>query len=326
MIVKYYETDKINQSINNIFLFYGKNDGLKNEVIQKKFLNNIKGQVLKYEENDFISNFSEILNELLNKSLFDEKKLIIVSRVSDKIYKIVDEMLQINLSDICIIFKSGILEKKSKLRGLFEKNKRLVAIPFYEDDSRNLTSIVTNFMNKNNIKLSRESINLIISRSSGDRNNLNNELEKIFNYSINNKKIEYETVKILTNLSENFAVNELADNYLSKNSKNVGKILNENNYSNDDCILILRTLLNKSKRLISLIEKYEEIKNLDDVIANTKPPIFWKEKENVKSQIKTWKVKDLKNKIYQINEIEMLVKSNTKNSLNIVSDFIVNYQ
>ena len=307
-----------------IVLFYGKNDGLKNEVIQKKFLNNIKGQVLKYEENDFISNFSEILNELLNKSLFDEKKLIIVSRVSDKIYKIVDEMLQINLSDICIIFKSGILEKKSKLRGLFEKNKRLVAIPFYEDDSRNLTSIVTNFMNKNNIKLSRESINLIISRSSGDRNNLNNELEKIFNYSINNKKIEYETVKILTNLSENFAVNELADNYLSKNSKNVGKILNENNYSNDDCILILRTLLNKSKRLISLIEKYEEIKNLDDVIANTKPPIFWKEKENVKSQIKTWKVKDLKNKIYQINEIETLVKTNTKNSLNLVSDFIIN--
>ena len=233
-------------------------------------------------------------------------------------------MLQINLSDICIIFKSGILEKKSKLRGLFEKNKRLVAIPFYEDDSRNLTSIVTNFMNKNNIKLSRESINLIISRSSGDRNNLNNELEKIFNYSINNKKIEYETVKILTNLSENFAVNELADNYLSKNSKNVGKILNENNYSNDDCILILRTLLNKSKRLISLIEKYEEIKNLDDVIANTKPPIFWKEKENVKSQIKTWKVKDLKNKIYQINEIETLVKTNTKNSLNLVSDFIIN--
>ncbi len=324
MIVKYYETDKINQSINNIFLFYGKNDGLKNEVIQKKFLNNIKGQVLKYEENDFISNFSEILNELLNKSLFDEKKLIIVSRVSDKIYKIVDEMLQINLSDICIIFKSGILEKKSKLRGLFEKNKRLVAIPFYEDDARNLTSIVTNFLNKNNIKLSRESINLIISRSSGDRNNLNNELEKIFNYSINNKKIEYETVKILTNLSENFAVNELADNYLSKNSKNVGKILNENNYSNDDCILILRTLLNKSKRLISLIEKYEEIKNLDDVIANTKPPIFWKEKENVKSQIKTWKVKDLKNKIYQINEIETLVKTNTKNSLNLVSDFIIN--
>lgn len=324
MIVKYYETDKINQSINNIFLFYGKNDGLKNEVIQKKFLNNIKGQVLKYEENDFIRNFSEILNELLNKSLFDEKKLIIVSRVSDKIYKIVDEMLQINLSDICIIFKSGILEKKSKLRGLFEKNKRLVAIPFYEDDTRNLTSIVTNFLNKNNIKLSRESINLIISRSSGDRNNLNNELEKIFNYSINNKKIEYETVKILTNLSENFAVNELADNYLSKNSKNVGKILNENNYSNDDCILILRTLLNKSKRLISLIEKYEEIKNLDDVIANTKPPIFWKEKENVKLQAKSWKIEELKKKIYEIGNIEILAKSDANNSLNIVSDFVIN--
>ena len=108
-------------------------------------------------------------------------------------------------------------------------------------------------------------------------------------------------------------------------ASNVIKILNENNSSDDDCILILRTILNKSKRLLNILENYKKNENLDDVISKTKPPIFWKDKEIVKKQVNSWKLKDLKTKMYQINEVETLVKSNSKNSLNLVSDFIVNY-
>ena len=107
--------------------------------------------------------------------------------------------------------------------------------------------IATKFINENNIKLSRESINLIIDRASGNRKNLINELEKIFNYSISNNNINLEVIEKLTNLTENYGVSELVDQYLCKNPKNVAKILNENNYSDEDCILILRTLLIKSK-------------------------------------------------------------------------------
>ena len=128
----------------------------------------------------------------------------------------------------------------------------------------------------------------------------------------------------MTNLNENYGVNELADNYLEKNKKNIAKILNENIYSDEDCILILRTVLSKSKRLINIIKKYNETKNLDEVISNTKPPIFWKDKDSVKRQANSWKINDLKEKIYQINEVETLIKNNSKNSLNLVSDFIVN--
>ena len=134
------------------------------------------------------------------------------------------------------------------------------------------------FINKNNIKLSRESINLLVDRSQGDRANLKLELEKILNYSLTNKKIDTLNVKNLTNLSENYSVNILADNYLAKNNKVVSKILNENNYTDEDCILILRTLLSKSKRLMNIIERYNETKNLNEVISTIKPPIFWKDK------------------------------------------------
>ena len=325
MIIKSYEVNKINIKDYDIFLFYGKNEGLQNEIIEKNFVTGSKGSINKYEESEFINNYETISSEILTKSLFEEEKLLIISRVGEKIFKYIEELLNRNINNIKIILKAGLLEKRSKLRNLFEKNKKLLIIPFYEDDERTLTSQVYEYLKKNSIKLSRETINLLVERSSGNRENLKIELNKIFYYSQSNKEISFETVKKLSNLAENYGVNELADNYLSKNKKNVIKILNENNYSDDDCILILRTILNKSKRLLNILENYRKNKNLDDVISKTRPPIFWKDKAIVKKQAKTWELRDLKSKMYQINEVETLVKSNSKNTLNLVSDFIVNY-
>ena len=325
MIIKSFELSRFKETNFKIFLFYGKNEGLKKELINKNFLENFVGTINKYEEADFIGNLDNITNELLTKSLFETNKIILISRVSDKIIKFIEEILEKNLVDVKIILKTGTLEKRSKLRSYFEKNKRLVVVPFYEDGENELFSIVVNFINKHNIKISKESINLLVSRASGDRENLNIELEKILSYSLSKKNINFETVQTLTNLAENYGVNELADSYLSKNKKKIAKILNENNYSEEDCVLILRTILNKSKRLMYIIENMNLSKNIDEVLSSIKPPVFWKEKENVKKQAITWELEDLKKKIYEINEVETLVKTNSKNSLNLISDFIVNH-
>ena len=325
MIVKSFELNKKIADEYKFFLLYGKNEGLKNEIIQSLFLKDFEGQIDKYDEIEFLKNTEIIINDLLNKSFFESKKILIISRTSDKILKTVEEIEERDMSDIKIIFKSGILEKRSKLRSYFEKNSNLVTIPFYEDDVRSLTSVIIAFINKHKIKLSRESINLLVNRASGDRENLKIELDKILNYSHSNNKIEFEHIQKLTNLAENYGVNELADSCLGRNRKNISKILNENNYSDDDCILILRTLLAKSKRLLTIIKKYKETENLDSAISNMRPPIFWKEKESVKKQAITWKIDELKSRIYKINEIEFLIKSNSGKSLNLVSDFIVNF-
>ena len=324
MIIKYFDLKKINLNNYNYYLFYGNNDGLQNEVINDNFTNNFKGSVNKYDENEFINNYNVVSSELLTSSLFEKQKIIIISRTSDKLLKLVEEIIDKGIKDIKIIFKSSVLEKRSKIRNFFEKRKDLIIVPFYEDNLNSLSKIVIKFLNQNNINMSRESINLLANRANGSRKILKIELDKILNYSFTNKKIDLNIVKKLTNLNENYGVNELADNYLEKNKKNIVKILNENNYSDEDCILILRTVLSKSKRLISIIEKYNETRNLDDAISNTKPPIFWKDKESVKKQANSWKINDLKEKIYQINEVETLVKKNSKNSLNLISDFIVN--
>ena len=325
MIIKKYELKKIEKNNYKFFLFYGKNNGFKDEVINDFFLKNFDGTIIRYDEQEFISNFEVVATEIMTKSLFDSKKILIISRVSDKISKYIEEINNREINDISIILKSGILEKRSKLRSLFEKNNKLITIPFYEESSSELTQVVINFLRDNKIKLSRESVNLLVNRSSGDRENIKIELEKILNYSFSNKNIDFEVINKLSNLAENFGINELVDSYLEKNLKNVVKILNENNFSQDDCVLITRTMQNKSKRLLNIIERFQKNNNLEEVISNTKPPIFWKDKEVIKKQVNNWKLIDLKNKIYQINEIESLIKNNSQNSLNIVSDFILNY-
>ena len=324
MIIKSYEINKIELSKFNFFLFYGKNEGAQTEIINQYFMNNFNGKVSKYDENEFINNYEVIASEILTKSLFEDEKIIIISRTTDKSLKFIQEIINKDPRDINFLLKSGPLEKKSKIRSFFESNKKSIVIPFYEESSKSLNFIIEQFIRKNQIKLSRESINLLIERSSGDRANLKTELEKIYNYSISNKNIDYNIVRKLSNLSENYAVSEIAESFLSKNKKKISKILNENIYSDDDCILILRTIANKSKRLLNIIEENNNSNNIDKVISSFKPPIFWKEKEIVKNQAKTWKIKDLRSKIYEINNLELILKSNSKNSLNILSDFIIN--
>ena len=325
MIFKNYQLNKLNFDNYNFYLFYGKNEGFQNEIIQEYFIKNFKGEIIRYHENEILNDNQIIITEILNKSFFCKSKILIVSKATDKSVKIIEEILDKSFDDIKIIYKSGVLEKKSKLRNFFEKNEKTVIVPFYEDDSKSLLPIISNFIKKNEIKISRESINLLIERANGSRDTLNKELEKIYNYSLSDKNLKHEIVKKLTNLLENIHVNELVDQYLIKNTKHVSKILNENNYSDEDCILILRTILIKSKRLLGIIEKNKELRNIDEVITNIKTPVFWKDKERVKKQADNWDLKELREKIYQISEIETLVKNNSKNSLNIVSNFILNY-
>ena len=324
MIIKTYEYQKITKINQKIFLFYGENNGYKNQIIQTIFLSKFKGNIERYEENEILNNFDNFISSLTNKSFFEELKLVLISRVTEKIIKLINEISERKINDVNIVLNADILEKKSKLRLIFEKDKNLICMPFYKDDNRTLGGLASNFFKKKEISISQEAINLIVERSSGDRMNLENELNKISNFLINKKKANVEEIFKLTNLAENYGISELADNCLSKNIRKINKIFNENVFSTDDCILIIRTLLSKSKRLLE-IKKIDSLnKSLDEIISNYRPPIFWKDKEIVKNQISKWNLKDSEKLISKIYETELNIKKNYTNSLNIVSDFIFN--
>ena len=325
MIIKSFDVQRSEFSKNNYFLLYGTNDGFKEELINNIILKDFKGEIIRIDEQEINNKSSDLIDSLLTKSLFEEDKSIIISRATDKILKFIQDILKRKISNIKIIINCGLLEKKSKLRNLFEIDKSLIVIPVYEDDARSLTPIIQKFLIENKIKLSRESIDLLIDRSSGDRKNLNVELNKIMYLSKTTKEINFEIIKKLTNLADNHSVSELADSFLLKNQKKISKILNENNYSNDDCILILRTISSKSKRLLKILNEKKDKANIDSIITNYKPPIFWKDKETIKRQANNWDILDLKNKIFNQNDLEFLIKSQPSNSLKLISDYIKNY-
>ena len=323
MILKAYETKKIDIKKNNIILFYGQNQGAIDEEISKLLIINKDKTLTKYDEKQILDNTDIFYNNILSKSLFENKKIIIINRATDKIVKIIEDLLEKDILDISIIINSNNLEKKSKLRSLFEKNKKLICVAFYLDASEILSKLTYNFLRENNVTISQANINLIVNRCNGDRGVLKNELNKIKFFIQNKKKISTENLLKLTNLIENYSISELVDNCLAKNQKKTMNILNENNFNNEDCIIITRTFLNKLKRLIELSKDYNKNKNLNKTISNAKPPIFWKDKEIIKQQINKWTTKQISELIISINEIELQIKKNRANPINIISNFIL---
>jgi len=321
MILKSFEIKKINKNIHNLILFYGKNEGLKNEAIN--ILIKDKNNISNYEEKEILDNENYFIESILSKSLFEQQKFIVIKRVTDKILKLIETLHLKNLDETFIILNSDNLEKKSKLRSLFEKEKKLVCIPFYPDNDQTLSKLAYNFLRNKKISISPSNINLITNKCSGDREKLINELQKIEYYTKNGKKIDSENILKLINLSENHSISEFVDNCLVQNKKKIISILNENNFSNEDCIMIVRSFLIKSKKLLALSKAFETNKNIDLTISSAKPPIFWKEKEITKQQILKWNSKNIKQLIYSLSEVELQIKKNINNSINLVTDFIL---
>ena len=321
MIIKHFETHRINLKLNKFILLYGKNEGLKNEIIN--VLTKDKKNASNHDEKEILENQNSFLESILSKSLFDEEKIIIIKRSSDKLLKIIDDLYKKNIQDVTIILNADNLEKKSKLRTFFEKEKQFICIACYPDNDQTLSKLAYNFLRDKKISISPSNINLIVNKCNGDRETLINELQKIELFSKDGKTISSENISRLINLNENHSISELIDNCLAKNSKKIISILNENNFSNEDCMMITRSFLIKAKKLLALSITFESNKNIELTVSSARPPIFWKEKEITKQQISKWKPQNIKKLIYSINEIELQIKKNINNSINLITDFIL---
>ena len=323
MILKYFELYKINFNKINFLLFHGKNEGYKQEEI-KKIKEKLKIKITNYDEKQILENTDDFFGKSLNKSFFDEKEIILINRCSDKIIKVVENLVEKDVTDMTFIFNSEMLDKKSKLRNLFEKSKsQLVSVAFYPDTNEILSKIAQKIFKEKKISLSNEYINFITDKCAGDRKNLFNEIDKIQLYLKDKKSITNEEIFKLINLSENHSINDLINNCLAKKQKKLFNILNDNIFSYEDCIMIIRTLLKKAKTLLNLLIQFNSNNDIDKTINNAKPPIFWKDKNIIKDQINAWSIEKIKNLIFEINNIELQIKKNSYNAINFTTNFLL---
>jgi len=323
MLIKSHELKNFKIKDTDFYLFYGPNTGLIEETINKIFKPIFTKNIINYDEADLLNNIHSFKEMIFNKSFFDDEKFIIINRASNKILDLIQELIESQVTDLKMIIKAGPLEKKSKLRSYFEKNKLTVITAFYEENYQSLLLMMKKIFKEKQIVVSNEIISLIIERSKGNRISINNEIEKISSYYEKNNKIDLKDVLKITNLAENYGISELVDQSLSKNRKKTINILNENNLNTEENILIIRTFLNKLKRLKILKTEYQKSKNIEQVLSAARPPIFWKDKDIVKQQLNIWSLSEIKFLIYKVNKLELTIKKNNQISDQILNNFIL---
>jgi DNA polymerase-3 subunit delta len=323
MLIKSHELKNFKIKDTDFYLFYGPNTGLIEETINKIFKPIFTNNIINYDEADLLNNIHSFKEMIFNKSFFDDEKFIIINRASNKILDLIQELIESQVNDLKMIIKAGPLEKKSKLRSYFEKNKLTVITAFYEENYQSLLLMIKKIFKEKQIVVPNEIISLIIERSKGNRISINNEIEKISSYYEKKNKIDLKDALKITNLAENYGISELVDQSLSKNKKKTINILNENNLNTEENILIIRTFLNKLKRLKILKIEYQKSKNIEQVLSAARPPIFWKDKDIVKQQLNIWSLSEIKFLIYKVNKLELTIKKNNQISDQILNNFIL---
>ena len=329
MIIKSYEVKKnlVNLSKNNFYLLYGENVGLKKDIKtlikEATIKKDDRVEILSLYENEILSNEDNFYNFLYSGSLFGDKKILTIFEATDKIIKKINDVFDKNLENILFVIFAGNLDKKSKLRNFFEKNKKAICIPCYLDSEKDLEIILQTELKKNNVMLSRESINLLVEKSNADRDNLRNEIDKIKSYSLNKKKLEFDEIKSIINFTGDYKSEVLINECLCGNISQYKKVISELYTNAFNQILLLRILGNKVQRLLKIIEQKDKSNNLDSLISIAKPAIFWKEKPLVKKQLSIWSLDELKNIIVGANDTELLCKKNPQISKAIFFSFFL---
>ena len=327
MIIKSYEIQKNPSNIlrYNLFLLYGENNGLKKDIKEsiKAALNKKTTNVefLSFYENDIVDNEESFYNSIYSGSLFSDKKIITVSGGTDKIIEQIENIIEKFPKNVFLIIFADILEKKSKLRSFFETNTTTLCIPCYLDTDRDLKTIAETELKKNNITISRESINLLIDKANYDRNNLKNEIEKIKSFALNKKNVEINEIKSIINFSGDYKSDGLINECLCGNILQYKKILSELYLDTVNYIFLLRILGNKIQRLLNMKKLENNYNSLDNLLNASKPLIFWKEKPLVKKQLTIWNINDLKIAINEISNTELLCKKNPQISKIIFFNF-----
>ena len=291
----------------NIILLYGENNGLKDDIKKSIIEKNKNKEIIRLTQDDILKDNSLLDNEIMNLSLFDDKKIILIDNITDKSFSLIEKNVSQNNCLICLF--SGVLERRSKLRNLFEKEKTLGLIPCYEDNEITLQNYIKNYL-KNIKGLNQEIINFIINNSNKSRDKIKNELDKTAVYFME-KEINISELRQLLNLDENDNSQRLRDTAILGDKRLLNDLISKTQINEQDNMIYIRGLLNQFIKLAEILEINKTTKNLTKAIESLKPSIFWKDKPMVLGQANKWEINKIKTTINELTDAEILIKSST---------------
>jgi DNA polymerase-3 subunit delta len=313
-----YKSYLIEQNISlldkNLFLFYGENLGLKNELKEKIRFQNKKAEIINLSQDDIINNIDNFFNEILNISLFDEKKIYFINQVNDKILDII-KIIEPKIDSQKFYLISESLDKRSKIRNYFEKSNNCGVVACYIDNEISFKKIIIERL-KNYKGVTTENINLISDKCNLNRDKLNNELDKIYTFFLE-KNIDRNKLEILLDNKINNDFSLLKDEAFNGNRIETNKLLSDTIIDSEKNILYLNII---NQRLHKLNEIFKLIgqTSLEKAIDMLKPPIFWKDKPAFLKQAKKWNINKIKKILNKTYNLELEIKSNSIVNKNIL--------
>tara|TARA_B110000858_G_C17729193_1_gene439198 strand:- start:26 stop:1024 length:999 start_codon:yes stop_codon:yes gene_type:complete len=316
MIFKSYVLEQNLKSTDDckIILFYGENQGLKEEFKKNIKEANKNNEKLNLLQDEIIKNENLLINEISNKSLFNNKKIIFIDQVNEKILNIIEEMAE-DVSDEKIVIFAGNLDKKSKLRSYFEKSKSCGIVACYQDNEITIKKIITNKLSDYQ-GLSTQVINFIIQNTGLNRSKVNNEIEKIKSCFLE-KKINLEKIDLLLNIKTNDDFNKLKDEALKGNKIKTNKLLADTVFEPESNIYYLNSINQRINKLYEIEKMKQNNSNTETLVSSLKPPIFWKDKPVLIEQTNKWNENKIKKALEKTYTVELQIKtgSGIKNDL-----------
>ena len=297
---------------NNLVLIYGENLGLINDLKSKILKKEQKNRILKFNQDEILKKENTFYEEINNKSLFEDKKVFFIDNVNDKFLKIV-EQIRLLTNENKIYLYSDLLEKKSKLRNFFEKDKKTDIVPCYQDNEITIKKIISEKL-KNYDGLTVPIINAIIESCGINRTKIRNEISKIKTF-FNGSPLNYDNLSKLLNIKENDEFNFVRDSAIAGNKKKTGEYLDSTVFEIEKTTYYLSNL---NQRLIKLREVVKSKKNLEQSINEIRPPIFWKDKSTFLLQARNWNIKKLDEALKKVYNTEIRLKSNSDINRNTI--------
>ncbi len=323
MILKSYLLENNPENLNqyNSILFYGENDGLKDDFKDKINILNKTAEIITFYQEDILKDVNILTKNIINESLFNTKKIIIINEADNKILVYLEEVLERVNENIKIFIFCKLLDKKSKIRNNFEKDKNFAIVPCYQDTERTLINYINNTL-KDYKGLTSEITNLIIENSNLNRGTIKNEIKKIKKLFID-KIIDKKKLIELLNIKLDNNFENIRDATILGDKEKVNKLMGEVEFHESDTFMYINQLYVRFNRLIEIKQIENTTKDNELAMESLKPKIFWKEKPIYSKQSRKWDLKRLKVTLNRISNTELLMKTNSAIRNDILLKFLL---
>ena len=290
-------------------LMYGENEGIKDDVRNKLKAKNKNSEIINFFESEIIKNKNILYESINNRSLFSEKKIIFIQFATDKILNEIIESLEKESVDTKIVIIADNLDRKSKLRILFEKEKKLAVFACYQDNDRSLIDYINKEL-AGYKGVTGELVNMMISNSGSNRKIIQNELLKIKNFFLE-KIIKKNQLLEILNIKNDIGFDEIRDNALIGRKNKINKLLSETSILNEESFFYINNLNYRVLKLIEIEKMNKMFNSYEQTLEKIKPPIFWKDKSIYLEQLKKWNLEKLNRAADKIGETEVLIRKNS---------------